>query len=113
MAKKQQKAAKPVKPTKPSKEAVKAAAPAKKAEKGAPVGRDKDETKTKAVVTAKPVAGAKAAPAPKLTKAAKPMTGLPYDTIADLKDVVQLDKLDGDRVVILTGAGLLDTVPLP
>jgi len=48
-----------------------------------------------------------------ITKKAGPMSGLPYETIAELKEVIQLDKLDSDRAVILTAAGSLDTVPLP
>jgi hypothetical protein len=39
--------------------------------------------------------------------------GLTYDKIPEMKDVVQLDKLDADRAVYLTKAGTLDTVPLP
>jgi len=48
-----------------------------------------------------------------ITKRAGPMTGLQYETIAELKEVVQLDKLDGERAVIMTAAGTLETVPLP
>ncbi len=48
-----------------------------------------------------------------ITKKVPPATGLPYDTIAELKDVVQLDKLDNERAVILTGAGTLESVTLP
>ncbi len=42
--------------------------------------------------------------------------GLPYETIADLKGVVQLDKLDKDHALILTNtpSGMnLDTIALP
>lgn len=42
--------------------------------------------------------------------------GLPYETIADLKDVVQLDQLDKDNALIIRdnkGTLNLETVPLP
>jgi len=39
--------------------------------------------------------------------------GLTYDKITDLKNVVQIDKLDGDRFVYLTKEGTLDTAKLP
>jgi hypothetical protein len=39
--------------------------------------------------------------------------GLTYDKITELKDVVQIDRLDGERFVYLNKEGLLDTVPLP
>jgi len=48
-----------------------------------------------------------------ITKPAKPMSGTQYETIATLKDIVQLDKLDAERAVVLNAEGLLDTVPLP
>ena len=43
--------------------------------------------------------------------------GLPYKTIPELKDVVQLDLLDKDNALVIvgqpTGAQNLETVPLP
>jgi hypothetical protein len=54
--------------------------------------------------------------APGLTTAVKGTAGIKYDTIAELKGVVQLDKLDNERGIILvkTDAGSdLKTIPLP
>jgi len=42
--------------------------------------------------------------------------GVKYETVGELKDVVQLDKLDADRAVLLVKAGSnydLKTIPLP
>jgi len=39
--------------------------------------------------------------------------GLTYDKIPEVKDVVQMDKLDDTRFVYLSKSGDLDTVPLP
>lgn len=39
--------------------------------------------------------------------------GLTYDKITELKDVVQIDRLDAERFVYLNKEGTLDTVPLP
>jgi hypothetical protein len=39
--------------------------------------------------------------------------GLGYDKIPELKNVMQIDKLDGDRFVYLTKEGTLDTMQLP
>ena len=41
------------------------------------------------------------------------VAGLTYDKISELKDVVQIDKLDAERFVYLSKDGTLDTVPLP
>jgi hypothetical protein len=41
------------------------------------------------------------------------LAGLTYDKIAELKDVVQIDKLDGENMVYLTKESTLNTVPLP
>lgn len=41
------------------------------------------------------------------------VAGLAYDKISELKDVVQIDKLDAERFVYLSKDGTLDTVPLP
>ncbi|HJZ59619.1 MAG TPA: hypothetical protein VKE74_32035 [Gemmataceae bacterium] len=54
--------------------------------------------------------------APPLTTAVKGTAGVKYETIAELKGVMQLDKLDNERAIILvkTDAGLdLKTIPLP
>jgi len=48
-----------------------------------------------------------------ITKPVKGLAGLTYDKIAELKDVVQIDKLDSARFVYLSKDGTLDTVPLP
>jgi hypothetical protein len=48
-----------------------------------------------------------------ITKPVKGLAGLTYDKIPELKDVVQIDKLDGERFVYLNKEGTLDTVPLP
>jgi len=51
-----------------------------------------------------------------ITKPAKPMTGLQYETIAELKEVVQIDKLDDARALILSKVGTgydLTSIPLP
>lgn len=48
-----------------------------------------------------------------ITGAVPPKTGVPYDTIDALNNVVQLDKLDAERAVVLTTAGDLLTVALP
>lgn len=48
-----------------------------------------------------------------ITGAVQPKTGVPYDTIEELKNVVQLDKLDAERAVVLTTTGDLKSVPLP
>jgi hypothetical protein len=48
-----------------------------------------------------------------ITKRAGPKTGLPYDTVAELVDIIQLDKLDNDRVVTLNASGMLETIPNP
>lgn len=48
-----------------------------------------------------------------ITSAVPPKTGVPYDEIKELANVVQLDKLDAERVVVLTTDGDLNTVPLP
>jgi hypothetical protein len=39
--------------------------------------------------------------------------GVKYETIKELTDVVQMDKLNDDNAVILLGSGDLKTVPLP
>jgi hypothetical protein len=44
------------------------------------------------------------------------ITGVPYETIADLKGVQQLDKFDDSKALVLMGSGSsldLRTVPLP
>lgn len=48
-----------------------------------------------------------------ITGAVPPKTGVPYDTVEELNKVVQLDKLDDARAVVLTTDGNLETVPLP
>jgi hypothetical protein len=48
-----------------------------------------------------------------ITKRVSGLAGLTYDKIPELKDVVQIDKLDGERFVYLSKDGTLDTVPLP
>ena len=48
-----------------------------------------------------------------IAKPVKGLAGLTYDKIDELKDVVQIDKLDGERFVYLNKEGTLDTVPLP
>ena len=48
-----------------------------------------------------------------ITGAVPPKTGVPYDSIEELSNVVQLDKLDAERAVVLTTDGDLKTVPLP
>lgn len=48
-----------------------------------------------------------------ITAKAGPMTGLQYDTIDSLKEIVQLDKLDDSRALVLSATGSLETVPLP
>ena len=48
-----------------------------------------------------------------ITGAVPPKTGVPYDEIKEMSNVVQLDKLDAERVVVLTTEGDLNTVPLP
>jgi hypothetical protein len=51
-----------------------------------------------------------------ITTGVKGTAGLKYDTIQELKNVVQLDKLDGERGLILVKNGNnfdLDTIPLP
>src|SRR5262249_39555001 len=58
---------------------------------------------------------AECGPAPPLTTAVKGTAGVKYETIAELKGVMQLDKLDNERAIILvkTDAGLdLKTIPL-
>jgi hypothetical protein len=39
--------------------------------------------------------------------------GLTYDTIADLADTVQLDKVGTDRCLVLSKSGTLRSVALP
>ncbi len=48
-----------------------------------------------------------------ITTKIKGTAGLSYDKITELKDVVQIDRLDGERFVYLNKEGTLDTVPLP
>jgi len=51
-----------------------------------------------------------------ITSPVRDKQGLTYDTIADLKDVVQLDQLDKDNALIVRdnkGTLNLETVPLP
>ena len=48
-----------------------------------------------------------------ITKRISGTAGLTYDKISEIKDVVQLDKLDNERFVYLNKSGDLDTVPLP
>jgi len=48
-----------------------------------------------------------------INKKSGPMTGLKYDTVDSLKEIVHLDKLDDGHAVVLNAAGVLDTVPLP
>jgi len=54
---------------------------------------------------------------PSITAPVKGMAGPKYETIAELKDVQQLDKLDDGRAVILVkpqgGEASLKTIPLP
>jgi hypothetical protein len=48
-----------------------------------------------------------------ITTPIKGTAGLKYEKIEELKNVVQIDKLDGERFVYLNKEGNLDTVPLP
>jgi len=52
-----------------------------------------------------------------ITKHVKDKAGLPYETIKDLKGVMQLDRLDKENALVLlrdeSGTMRLDTVPLP
>jgi len=52
-----------------------------------------------------------------ITKRISGTSGLKYDTIADLKGVMQLDKLDAERALVLVkkedGVMNLETIPLP
>jgi hypothetical protein len=54
---------------------------------------------------------------PAITKPAKPKTGLPYDTVENLKGVIHLDRFDKDHALLLVrkpnGSLNLETVELP
>lgn len=62
------------------------------------------------------IAAAGAAKADAITQRVADKEGLPYETIAALKGVVQLDRLDAERAVVLLdqdGSMNLETIPLP
>jgi hypothetical protein len=48
-----------------------------------------------------------------ITKQVQDKAGVPYETIATMTNVVQMDQFDAQRVVILEKSGDLRTVALP